>query len=165
MSGLSGYLWWAGPGVKSSRWPLSPMTELSWDSQILSQDARMPGGNPQQSQRRPFRFPATLFPVAQRVNTDSQCRRELLLGQSNELSKGNDIIPTGDAPPENPLALFTRNGPCEVLVVQLADFIDHVYLFHMPRSAVARSWWPCVRSTAARHHPQAPCTPPRSHLA
>jgi hypothetical protein len=138
MSGLSGYLWWAGPGVKSSRWPLSPMTELSWDSQILSQDARMPGGNPQQGQCRPFRMPATLFPVAQRVNTDSQCRRELLLGQSNELSKGNDIIPTGDAPPENPLALFARNRPREVLVGQLTNFIGHIYPSHTSRSAVAR---------------------------
>src|SRR4030095_8891444 len=99
----------------------------------------MPGGNPKQGQRRPFRIPSTLFPVAQRVNTDSQSLSELLLGQSNELPKGDDTLPPGDAPVKNPLALLARNRPSEVLVIQLTNLVARVCLFHMPRKAAAHS--------------------------
>ena len=51
----------------------------------------MPRGNPQQGESRTFRSPPTLFPVAQGVNTDSDCLCELRLGEADEITQRRNV--------------------------------------------------------------------------
>ena len=76
----------------------------------------MPGGNTEQRQRRSLRTPATLFPIAQRVNTDSKGLRKLGLGQPDETPKRDDIRAARNASAQDSLALPARDDLCEVLI-------------------------------------------------
>ena len=54
----------------------------------------MPRGDSQQRQGRPFGTSATLLPVAQGVNADSERVCELLLSQTNKLPEGYHVLAT-----------------------------------------------------------------------
>ncbi len=76
----------------------------------------MPSGDPQQRQGGPFGTSATLLPVAQRMNADSERICELLLSQTNKLPEGYHVLATREASAENTLSLLARNRPCEISV-------------------------------------------------
>ena len=94
--------------------------------QVLAQHARVPRCDSQQGQRRSLRAPTTLFPVAQRMDADSESVGELLLSQSDEASKGDDIIAPCKLSAKDTLALFPRHRTGEVPVGQLTNLVAHV---------------------------------------
>ncbi len=87
----------------------------------LSQNARVPGGNSQQCQGWSFRTSATLFPVTQRVHTDPECCRELLLSEPNKSAERNDILTASEASSKDPFALSPWDCSREVFVGELCD--------------------------------------------
>ena len=76
----------------------------------------MPGSDPQQRQGGPFGTSATLLPVAQCMDADSQRVRELLLGQTNKPPEGYHVFATREPSAKDALALLSRNRPREITI-------------------------------------------------
>src|SRR6266699_6466558 len=120
--------------------------------QVLPQHARVPRRDSEQRQRRSLRAPATLFPIAQRMDTDSQRVGKLLLGEPDEASKRNDVLAPCKLSAKNTFALSLRHRAGEVPVGQFTNLVAHVSLLRIPRSVRAHLWSPSAHSRSAGHH-------------
>jgi hypothetical protein len=69
---------------------------------------------------------SAVLPVSQRVNADSQCRRELLLGQIDEAAERDDVFPARDSSSGDALALLPLNRPGEIPSRKLSNLIRYV---------------------------------------
>lgn len=68
-------------------------TRLRRRGEVLPWDARIPRDDPKECKGGSLGRTPALLPVSQRVNADSQCRRELLLGQIDEAAERHDVLP------------------------------------------------------------------------
>ena len=73
--------------------------------QIFTDHSRMPGGDAQQRDRRPFRPPAILLPIAQRMHADAQPLGEFRLRQSDETTERRNVGPRFEVSLDEPSAL------------------------------------------------------------
>jgi len=72
------------------------MSSFPCRHQVLLEHSGVSCRDPQESECGTFRVTTTLLPVAQRVNRDAQGAGEGLLGQPDEATQGDDVIPTPD---------------------------------------------------------------------
>lgn len=78
----------------------------------------MAGGDAEQGERRPFRRPAVLLPVAKRVHADPERAGELDLRQGDEPAHGGNVA-RSKVPFHDELALAVTQGAGEVCWVQI----------------------------------------------
>lgn len=75
------------------------------------------------------------------MNTDAQCVAELLPRETDELSKGDDVLASGNLATNDALTLLPRNGPSEVFLSQLANIVSHLCLQGADVGAPSPSLW------------------------
>lgn len=98
----------------------------------------MPGSHPEQRERGALGGTPSLFPVSERVHTDTQSLSKLLLRQTDEASKRRHIMAAFELPAENPRPLLPRNRPGKVLICQFTKLVTHLFLASSPRTDAAR---------------------------
>jgi hypothetical protein len=82
----------------------------------------MPCGDAQQGDRGSFRTPASLLPVAERMNADAHGAGELDLGETDEAPHGGDVLAGLELSEQEALPDARGNGPGKLLVGQLWNF-------------------------------------------
>jgi hypothetical protein len=91
----------------------------------------MPRGDPEQRERRALGKSPPLLPVAQSVDADGKGRCELLLGQTGESAKSDDVVSTGDLSSENPIPLLPGNRTGKLPLSQLRSVIARASSFRI----------------------------------
>lgn len=94
----------------------------------------MTSGDPEQSDRGAIGTPSSLLPIAKRMETDPQGLRELRLGKADETAQGSDIGTALDFPAHETLSHPRGDGPRQLLIRELGQFIHHFRLAFQPRN-------------------------------